>query len=754
MNQQPDARWGAEAHDWDFWSRLAESDLLPVVCRPNCPIASGSKLTQYGKVPSLYSTTGEVHGIVRWTSKIATGHEIRSWSMQPDYGICLQTRAFKALDVDVTDPVLANQILTFLTQHFPQWDCRLAVRRRANSAKFLILFQLDGEYGKRTLPTAAGVIEFLATGQQCLVAGTHPSGGRYTWENRGSVTLRLTPDEFERIWALLEMTFGTGDSTVSRSRVRSTTNTGAGVRPADPVVQLLYAKGLVLGTEPDGRIHFRCPWKAEHSRTGDASETSYFSAGTGGYDQGNFKCLHAHCAHRTNQDFLDAIGWALDGFTVLDDMTDDSSLALAAFGISDADDLIGPAPMPAPAGSLPISPSGRDIRTGLIHPTLINCRIALDHPQVFGAKIAYDVFKDQLMIAWAPDWDRWAPITDQTYTTLNLRMVKQFGYSPKLNTRIVREAALEVAHTQRIDTALMWADSLPVWDEVHRIESFYPTYLGSENTPFTRSLGLYQWTASAGRLLTPGCKADIVPVWVSTQGTRKTSSVRSLVWSEEHFTELDLSDHGDNIKRAMRGTLIVELSELKGLRGRDKEWTKSFVTRQYERWTPKYQEMEIMYPRRFLMIGTSNYDEFLDDDTGNRRWAPVRLGERQDTEAIERDRDQLWAEGMAFYRRNGVMYQAVERYARLEHDQFDVLDDWGPLIESYLTNGRSFDGSIPGRDYDITIDDILRHCLNVPPAQMTRAMSLRVASILRKMGYTKRNRRDGEGKQGKCWVHE
>jgi stage V sporulation protein SpoVS len=78
---------------------------------------------------------------------------------------------------------------------------------------------------------------------------------------------------------------------------------------ADPVAQFLLNTGRVKRTERDGRLHITCPFEGEH--TGDSGETSttYWPAHTGGYAQGHFRCLHAHCEHRSDQDFRDAVGY-------------------------------------------------------------------------------------------------------------------------------------------------------------------------------------------------------------------------------------------------------------------------------------------------------------------------------------------------------------------------------------------------------------------------------------------------------------
>jgi putative DNA primase/helicase len=47
------------------------------------------------------------------------------------------------------------------------------------------------------------------------------------------------------------------------------------------------------------------------------TETAYFPAGGGGYEQGHYKCLHASCAHRSDADYDAALGYAEAGFDVL-----------------------------------------------------------------------------------------------------------------------------------------------------------------------------------------------------------------------------------------------------------------------------------------------------------------------------------------------------------------------------------------------------------------------------------------------------
>jgi predicted P-loop ATPase len=50
--------------------------------------------------------------------------------------------------------------------------------------------------------------------------------------------------------------------------------------------------------------------------------------------------------------------------------------------------------------------------------------------------------------------------------------------------------------------------------------------------------------------------------------------------------------------------------------------------------------------RQFIIVGTTNSAQYLQDVTGNRRFWPGRI-QRFDLDALKRDRDQIWAEAAA-----------------------------------------------------------------------------------------------------------
>lgn len=312
MDQKNKIRYGATPQEWDQFSMVLglDKDLLPCVSNPNAKISPLSDMKKVGKTPSRYNKLGEAVGITKWTEKVSTADEIDRWSTNEDYGICLQTRVTRCFDGDITDVELSKAIKRVVIEELG----RLPMRIRANSPKFLAAFTLPGSYSKRVIKTKYGIIEFLATGQQFVAAGMHESGARYEWAGGlPDVIPTVTPEQFEKLWARLVTEFAIEPPTDSRTR-KAAGEGDAGKTLTDDVAKYLAEHNLVLELGRDGQVYVDCPWKAEHTVDNGPSQTAYFCAGTRGYEQGHFKCLHAHCAKRSTEEFLQIVGYGVDEY--------------------------------------------------------------------------------------------------------------------------------------------------------------------------------------------------------------------------------------------------------------------------------------------------------------------------------------------------------------------------------------------------------------------------------------------------------
>lgn len=703
--------FGATPTDWAHFSdRLGlTTDLLPVVSNPGATVSPKSKMRDIGKTPSRYNNDRQVVGIPAWTDNQTIDRDIVKWQRDGDLGICLQTRQVRAIDIDVQDPALAEQIRSAIELTVGE----LPLRYRPNSSKCLLAFRLEGTYTKRILRTAHGPIEFLANGQQFIAVGTHPSGVRYEWEGGLPADIPyLAPAEFEALWSTLELQFA----------IAATVTRGPGARPTalriaedanDDVLTFLERTGWVKSFDSQGRAHITCPWESEHSTESAESATSYFPRGVGGFEQGHFRCLHAHCEHRTDGDFIEAIGYVAEDFAVVEPQPGDTEAPLL------------------------LPPFERN-RQGEILPTVGNLQMALRRADVCEVHLGYDSFNDELMLApWKTE--DWRAFTDADYVRLRIRL-ESGGFKP-IGRELIRDVVGLVAEDNRFDSAQLWLKRL-AWDGVPRIERFWLDYFNTPASDYALSCGLYIWTAMAGRVLEPGVKADMVPILVGEQGVGKTTGVAAMVPDPNHFMEVKLDDNEVEMARRMRGKLVGEIGELRGLHTREIEHIKAFVTRTHEEWVPKYREFSTKFPRRLVFVGTTNNDEFLADETGNRRWLPLRVSNVR-IDAIKADLEQLWAEAAARFAEGGVQFRDAQALANAVHAEHTITDPWEEAVVRWLEEPGSLDSALSNGDTLFKITSLMQEGLGMNVQQLARKDELRVGRILRGLGFEKVTVRDG-----------
>ena len=160
------------------------------------------------------------------------------------------------------------------------------------------------------------------------------------------------------------------------------------------------------------------------------------------------------------------------------------------------------------------------------------------------------------------------------------------------------------------------------------------------------------------------------------------------------------------------------------------------MSRRTEEWTPKYEEFGTRFARRLLLIGTGNKDGFLDDETGERRWLPMRVG-AVDVAGIRREREQLWAEGAHRFRRRGeVEWEGAYQLAKGEHAKFKLTDIWDDAVNDWLSrDGMDGDVGEPRGAGVVRVSEILQSALRIESGRQTKSDEMRIAKILTRFGY-------------------
>jgi putative DNA primase/helicase len=334
-------------------------------------------------------------------------------------------------------------------------------------------------------------------------------------------------------------------------------------------------------------------------------------------------------------------------------------------------------------------------------------------------------------------------------------------------------AATWIASTVGFDAAVQWVDAAvatvaernlihPVrdwlreleWDHVERLDRMLVTYFGADDSNYTRAVGAKWMISAVARVEQPGCKADHMLVLESkAQGIGKSTALRILA-SDPWFSDTGIIIGDKDSFQAMRRVWIYELAELSSIRGRDVERVKTFLSSPSDRYRPSYGRVTREFPRQTVFAGSTNEEHYLTDPTGARRFWPVKC-RSIDLEGLRRDRDQLWAEakhrftkGEKWHLEQGDIAgdAAKEQADRAERDDWiDVVADWltCPTVPDAQSAGREATRHRVSLADGVTTAQVLLGALNFAPERITPGATKRVGHVLRTLGFTPRQARDG-----------
>lgn len=213
------------------------------------------------------------------------------------------------------------------------------------------------------------------------------------------------------------------------------------------------------------------------------------------------------------------------------------------------------------------------------------------------------------------------------------------GFEPSI-TRM-HEVIDEQIYLHRYHPVIDHLKSLE-WDGKDRADSWIVDYMDGANDQYTREVGRLILDAMIARVERPGCKFDYMVVFEGEQGVGKSTACKIL--GGQWFS--DNAPIGLPAKDAvpqMMGVWVFEVGELDSLRKTDVREMKSFLSRASDRARQAYARKALTVPRQCIFIGTTNEDTYLSDETGNRRFLPVKVGQ-VDMTGLAEIRNQLMAE--------------------------------------------------------------------------------------------------------------
>ncbi len=238
---------------------------------------------------------------------------------------------------------------------------------------------------------------------------------------------------------------------------------------------------------------------------------------------------------------------------------------------------------------------------------------------------------------------------------------------------------------------------------------------------------------AVARAYKPGCSMSWLPILVGAQGVGKSMFSRSLV-PEKLFAEV--STPLETLMKEQYRLHVAWLLELPEIdhffQSRNIENFKNLITTRCDEVRRPYASLPERLLRRFVMIGTTNRNQFLVDSTGNRRFVPLEIGSNFliPWKQISEERDSLWASAVQAYRagesyefNSGEIAQIAEYI-----QEFGDPDPWMEKISHYVSLKE-----------EVTAAEVLTKALDLDPRQQGRREARRVADVIQTLGWRRLN---------------
>jgi predicted P-loop ATPase len=306
----------------------------------------------------------------------------------------------------------------------------------------------------------------------------------------------------------------------------------------------------------------------------------------------------------------------------------------------------------------------------------------------------------------------------------------------KGNVRVSKEIVAQAIESRAAKSSYHpirdYLDSL-TWDGEERLSTWLSKYLGAEPNKYHEAIGWWFLLAMVRRIIQPGCKVDHMLVLEGEQGTMKSTACRTIAGDDyfsDNLPDLETKDSSQHL----RGKWLVEVAEMHAFDRSETARLKSYITRQEERYRPPHARLEVVEPRMCVFIGTTNKSNYLKDETGGRRFWPVKTG-TIDIEALKDDRDQLFAEAVKLVSDGYAWWPDADfelRYIKPQQDERYDADVWEDRVRDWT------DQQLSG----FTTGSVLS-ALGIPSERHTKSDQNRVASILENLGWKRGPRAHG-----------
>ncbi len=267
--------------------------------------------------------------------------------------------------------------------------------------------------------------------------------------------------------------------------------------------------------------------------------------------------------------------------------------------------------------------------------TVRNFETIMENDGRFTGKIRFDEFAQQVCLMGDVPWE-----TERNYRAWSshddsaLFSILQSDYGMN-NRNDYFDALKNVSIRNRFHPVRDLLDSLK-WDGNENIRRLLVDYLGVEDSEYAHQVMRLWMLGGVARVYQPGYKFDYTLILQGRQGIGKSTFLQLLAMSDGWFNDSLDSLDSDKAAQSLMGSWIIELAELKSLArtagGVDS--VKRFLTATQDKYRVPYERRADVFLRQCVFAGTTNKSDFLQDETGNRRFLIVLTGTNEPKKSL------------------------------------------------------------------------------------------------------------------------
>lgn len=312
-----------------------------------------------------------------------------------------------------------------------------------------------------------------------------------------------------------------------------------------------------------------------------------------------------------------------------------------------------------------------------------NFEIVMDKDSRFAGKIRLNEFAQQPYLYGSVPWENenncraWSSHDDSALFSL---IQADYGLKSRQD---FADALKNVSMRNKFHPVRELLDSL-TWDGKEHIRSLLPEYLGAEDSDYTYQVMRLWMLGAVSRVYKPGSKFDYTIILQGSQGIGKSTFLKLMALDDSWFNDSLDSLDSDKAVQSLTGSWIIELAELKSLArtAGGVESVKRFLTATQDKYRIPYERRADTFYRQCVFAGTTNKDDFLQDETGNRRFLIIHTGVTKPfkslftPEAMD-DIKQAWAEAVHIWKNEDpqlILPEACIQQAK-ELQEANMADD-------------------------------------------------------------------------------